>query len=759
MAVQAAYPSDLKILANVTAGWTDITAYVIGDIDGGWGMTDNNPLDLVAGTGTLNLTLNNTTGLFHPNSATVIAGWKKGIGVRLVIAFDGEEYVRWKGIIQNIKPPSGRWEDFRIQVACVDWMEYAAQHPLVNPGILTNQRGDDVLRTTLALMPIQPAATDLDVGVSVFPTTFDTVTSHTKALSEFSKVAFSEAGRVYLRKDRVNGETLVFENSQARHGWRGLDVRPLGNSESGRLLKEDGGYLLKEDGGKIILNQAEEMTLDNTMQRLGQLYGEHMINRFTVYANPRKIDTSAQVLFRLNEPILIGSGQAVEIRGTYADPAGGLPINGQNMITPVATTDYLVNTAQDGSGTNITSSLVLVSVTYGTEGFTHLVRNDAVNAGWIRKYDPRGYGIYQYNPIEHAESDSNSKNEFGVISESMDQKYQTQLIHGTLYARKVVELERNPRTVVKEIECVANLSQEMMLLFLAGDCGMLIRAISAKYNVDSYFFIEGVKFKIKPGGYIMFKWIVRQFWSLSLGLEALAVEFAEGGEGMINFGVIPHVNNKLLRTLSARIFLDTDASSYVGYDQEHIMGPFSDFAGCGIGISNGRKLRHYQKGSSGPGIWETPTNSVSLGAWVHVVSTRDASDPANAPVMYINAVSQSLTLVFSQSGATQDESSCDFVVGNIDTVTLDFLRPFDGKIKDVRVYDRILSAEEVTTLYNSGVQNNSLVTDGLVFQAFAVRTKDLSLYTNQTLTEALKVLDNVFGMVGTPHGGPVGRTP
>ena len=753
---QPVYPSDYKILANVTAGWTDIAGYVIQDIDGGWGIMDNGPLDLVAGTGALELVLNNSTGLFLPDGPSGMAGWKKGIGVKLALTFDGEEYVRWKGIIQSIKPPSGRWEDFRMNVSCVDWMEYAAKHPIVNPGILTNQRGNDVINTTLGLMPIQPAAKDLDTGVSVFSTAFDTVTSHTKALSEFSKVAFSEVGRVYLRKDRVNGETLAFENSQARHGWQALDVRPLMSNDSGFLLKEDGGYLLKEDGGKIILNQAENFLLDNAMQKVATEYGEDVLNRFTVYANPRRIDASAQVLFKLDEPILIGAGQTLDIKGSYADPAGGLPINGQNMITPTTPTDYLVNTAQDGSGTNISASLT-ITPDYGTEGFTHTVKNTSVNSGWITQFNCRGYGIYQYNPIEHAESDSVSRDEQGVQSETMDQKYQKELIDGTLYARKVVELKRTPRTNVKEIECIANRSNAMMMSFLTADCGLLIHATSDKYNVDSYFFIEGVRFKIKPGGYIMFKLIVRQFWALSLGLSMLAVEFAGGtAADAINFGYLPVVSNLTQRTFSFWIYADT---APVGTN-DVIEGVFSDEAGTLILLTTDRRIKYYTKQGSGTGDWVTPVNSIPLTAWTHVVVMRDVStDLTTDPVIYIDGTLQTLTENVAPSGAINNEAGSPFVIGNWKTATNDYDRAMDGKLKDVRVYNRILSAAEVTTLYNSGTPSASAVTDGMVFQAFAVRTKDLALYVNQTLTESMKLLDNVFGVVGTPHGSPVGRTP
>lgn len=753
---QPVYLDDYQLLAYVTSGWMDLTPYWIQRIRAKWGMSDNDPLDLVAGTGEWTFVLDNTKGVqFLPDAPSALAGWQKGTKVKLVCTYEGEEYVRQFSYVETTKSGTGIYGHQRVYVTALDWMEHAAKYPIVNPGVLTNQRGDDVIRTVVGLMTKQPAATQLDVGVSVFPTTFDTVTSHTRALSEFGKVALSEPGSVYLRKDRVYGETLVFENSQHWNGLKALSTIPVPASLSDTLAQEDVDLLLQEDGDTILLNEAQSFNFNNFTMNEETEHGEQVINRFTVYANPRKIDTSAQILFHLNEPILIGSGQTIEIRGTYADPAGGLPINANpsDMITPVATTDYLVNTAQDGSGTNITSDLTLVDIRYGSEGFTHTVRNGSINAGYITKWEPRGKGIYIYNPIEHVETDQDSiASDWGTQPESMTQAYQNTLIQGTLFGKQVVFEYSKPQQILTKIHFNPNSSAELMLAFLNGDVGSYFAVTVTNKNVDEHVAVRGVEFTLDPGGYIMCTWIVKCIRTLLKGLTEIAVEFADGGGDMVNFGVVPHVNNQLLRTMSARIYVDADSGQI-----QHIMGPFSDYAGCSLRIKNGSKLSHFQKGTLGPGIWSTPANSVPLGAWIHVVSARDASSPTNTPNIYINGVSQTLTFENAQNGNTQDESACDFAIGNVDTVTIDFLYSFGGKIKDVRVYNRILSAAEVTTLYNSGTPDPDLVTDGLVFRAFSVKTKRLAEYVDKTLDEDLRVVDDVYGMVGVPHGGPIGR--
>jgi hypothetical protein len=349
---QPVYLDSVKIYAQLAGTWTDMSTYLIRDIDAGWVIDGNGPLDLLAGTGTMDLVLDNQAGNLIPGMPGALAGWNKGIGLRLVVTFEGAPYMRFKGTVESIEPEKGLYGHLRVKVHVVDWMEFAAKHPIINPGILTDQAGGDVVRATLGLMPIQPAATELDGGTSVFPTTFDTVTSTTKAYSEFGKVVLSEPGRIYLKKDRFNGETLVFEGADHRSGWKPLSQIEKIKADSGFLLKQDSGYLLKEDGGRIILNQGEEFLASNNMLSIETEFGEQVINRFTVYANPRRKDTAVQVLFQLDQPILIGSGETLDIKGSYADPAGGLQIhaNPADMITPVITTDYLVNTQEDGHG-------------------------------------------------------------------------------------------------------------------------------------------------------------------------------------------------------------------------------------------------------------------------------------------------------------------------------------------------------------------------------------------------------------------------
>ena len=746
-----------KIWVKILGVWTDFTSsnYVIRDITGKWGMPGNEPLDLVAETGWMKLVLNNESGQFLPEMSTAMVGWKKGVEVKLEFTFDEQPFVRFKGVVSSIKPGKGLYGYLRVEVTILDWMQYAAEHPIQNPGVLTNQRGDDVIRTTVGLMPIQPAAMELDQGVSNFPTTFDTLKRQTKAYSEFAKVAFSEPGSVYLRKDKVYGETLVFESADHRSGSKPLSQIPKTKANSDLLLGEDSEQLLGEDGEELLSDDVTDFFANNTMMEVDDEYGEGVINHFTVYVPPRRLDTSPQILFKLDEPIVIGSGETIEIKGDYVDPAGGSPVNGQGMIDPEESTDYLAWTNADGTGTEFTADLA-VTQGYGSEGFTHQVTNNSVESGWITKFNCRGYGIYQYNTIEHLEKNDTSINEMSTLPESMTMEYQADLMQGSLFAMKVVDDEAMPRRIVNKFKFNANSSPDLMFAWLYGDCGFLFKATSqSKEIIDTLYYVQAVEFTIRPGGAIYFTWTVVEPSSLESVLTPIAIEFAGGtATDGVYYGYLPKISNLPRRTYTAWVYLDA-----VPTGEDMIM---SNWTGTIFAVDSNRQLR-YLKGTAGYMLnpnWSWISNDLlTTGQWYLVVVSHDVSSNPNAdPIFYINAVNAGLSFSsYPSAPIPADETGTLFVVGNRKNSGSDYSTCLDGKIKDPRVYDRILSADEITEFYNGGVMDTSLVRDGLVFSGFYARTKRLDQYVDETLTETQKILNNVYGAIGVPHGSPVGR--
>jgi hypothetical protein len=154
------------------------------------------------------------------------------------------------------------------------------------------------------------------------------------------------------------------------------------------------------------------------------------------------------------------------------------------------------------------------------------------------------------------------------------------------------------------------------------------------------------------------------------------------------------------------------------------------------------------------GIWYSPSSSIVNDVWTHVVVTYHPGDNADVPVMYIDGLSVAVTTVQMPNGSGHVEST-NLMIGNAKNYTdpsgAYIMHPFDGQIADVRLYNRILTPSEVTTLHNDGIGGIG-VTSGMVFQGPTVRTADLASYIDQSLTSDNKLLDRVYGVVGTPGG-------
>jgi len=679
-------------------------------------MMDNDPTTFIAETGVMNLTMNNSSGQYLPGLTTSLDGWDKGTPIRLVFAYSGSNDIRFRGTIDDIDPEVKGYpepEGDKVRVTVTDWMNYAATHPLISPAIVSNKRADELMTTVVADMTIAPLATDYETGANTFETGFDTLEIKTKAYSEMSKIGTSEIAPIYLLKDPVFGETLVCESFYTRNGLR------------------TPGFIM-----------------DNNMLHIDIDYGKNVINRFEGTAHPRVIESGISVLFTLSSPILIPSLATIEnLRGNYTDPDGGNPTVGANMINPVITTDYLMNTKKDGTGANISASLT-VTASYGAAGVVYKLVNANGYPGWVIKLQARGYMVFSYNQLQKIHEDTDSQDEFGILSKTLDQKYQKEIYWGSLFGDAIVNLERYPRNKVNKVTFIANRSDDLMTAWLTGDVGMVCSIIEDKTETEIYAYIQGIEFTISTGGVVKFSWIVKVFLSLAMGLSLISCEFDNGLPDAINYGYLPQVSGDSVTTRSVSLWMNADTISY-----DMLMGESIDYAqfffyvadagpGPFVAIRNSRYV-------TTSGNWTTPVNSISTGSWINIIYTLDIRDIAADPKIYVGGVSQVITEASTPVGAALTLEKADLMFGNL------FLAggyvpnrfPFDGEIKDIRIYNVILTQAEATSLAGGGD-----VTRGMVFHSPCVKTSDLSDFEDKALTASDRMIDNMYGIVGKTSG-------
>ncbi len=742
------------------SAWVDISAYVVGDIKGNNGLGGWRPENRVAVLGTLNITINNKGKQFSPmggdalRGLATLTGWNKGAKIRVRGIYYSLNEEIWTGRIASIDSDDLNWGNEQVRVMAVDYMQVPVNYPMKGATIALNKRIDEAMTTLLTRLSVQPEATSFDTGVFTFPAVFDNVQRKTMALSEFTKLANSELGYIYVKQDG----TLRVENFLARHGWRALDQVAVNTGEY--ILAEDNSFILAEDGTKILTDDSslEDAAIHSDMENHNILLSEDgLLNASIIRAHPVITDTSLKVLYKLGTPAYVNPKVPYEFSAHYTDPSGLSQVSGTNMQTPVATTDYLANTAADGSGTNKTADIVVTATYYGDTVYYSIV-NNASEGVYITFLQARGYGIYYGNSIESNKENTNSQSAYGYFPFQFDMKYQKDTYLADMYGESVINEYRVPKSRITKMNYLANLNKNHLASFLLLTIGALILGVEDRSGISNHYYITDRAFTIKQGGIIHVEYGVKQNDSyLSGQLNPVTVEFRGGSySDTMGYGVLKQVNS--LTTQSYSFWLNLDSLPGAG-DYDLIYQRYSYPGAFSISL-NDSKIRFAHNFSSAAGVWVSNSNPFSTGAWVHLVFTYDNSSTANDPVFYVNGVSIAKTETQTPSGTASLPEEAKLFIGNSPNVSTGLNDiAIDGKMFDPRVYNRVLTAAEVTTLYNAGVPDHTLVTSGLVFQGFSVKADngDADSLAGYTLSSNDRLIENIIRAVGIPNGSPIIR--
>lgn len=510
--------------------WTDVTEDVVAPIVFSYGILNNGPLDRVAGTGIMRFEMNNSiansagkAGYYSPGHTDCRVGFKAGCKVRLKLTREGNTYYKFHGTIpaDGIKPQPGINGARTTKVEVHDWMDQAAMHALYLPEYDEDLRIDEVIPLIVANMPLAPLATEYNEGTSTFAFIFDTVRAHTKAIQEFVKLANSELGFIYVKRDKTAGETLTCEGRYYRTDNFDVETFTVPVPDTGYALMETEDYLLLETGDKIVLQEAQALTAiynDDDMLDADITDGQDVYPtvRATVY--PRLMDGSPVVLAQLNRAANVPAGETKTISAKYRDPSGGTDnVSGIDMVTPVATTDYLMNSAEDGGGSNLTTDLD-VTATYGTNGVEWGLENTGASNGYVTFLQARGTGVYLYDPVTYEVSDETSKDLFGSRVMALDMKYEDDPVEAEAFASYLLDAHKDPHPTAEWVQFNANRSDLLLWTFLEIEPGDRVYLSEQQALPDGVYFVNGCEAEINSSGLINFKWHVR-----SAGFDALQV--------------------------------------------------------------------------------------------------------------------------------------------------------------------------------------------------------------------------------------------
>lgn len=766
MTSTAYYPTIKWYYYNATgAAWVDISGYVLTKqgVSGHWGMRSNKYTDRLAATGEMRMLLDNTDGVFDPDDASALTGWAINTKVKMVVTFDGVDYVRFYGKVNTLKFSDPNTHEHTAQVLVSDWMGYAYKKTLGEQSIETYKRGGEVCAEIVTEVGQTPLATSYAVGDYEFPAAFDSMTTTTKAATELNKIVLSENGYFYNRHDKVNGETLVFEAESTRNSTRTVSKLPKLVADCGFVLKAgsatDHVLIAGSATDKVVMNEVQDAHINGTAQRYERTHGENILNKVTVTAYPKRTDTEEQTLYSLGEVIRISSGETktINVRYQNADTKESCNAITSLMVDPVATTDYAMNTLKDGwGGTDLTSSLT-VSVVFRTAEAEITLTNTSGYLGQIRKLQLRGYGVYQDSSIKAVVEDTSSQASYSEAELNIEQQYQRDVVAGKLWAKKIVGVESSPRTKLNKITFCANKSEMRMLAFLACDIGDLVKITESGLNLDGYYYyINGIEFAITEGNIITYSWILDDSAGISENrFSNVALEFSPSSEDIIEFGEIPSL-------------VDLPDQSITAWCDVTTIGAFCDIVcmwvdnagglewSVGIHETNGLIMNLVMPYAGGGGYWISGYESeiTSGGSFVFL----GVSITGTVIKFYINGVLKTTYVLTEPIGTRLSYSGANYTVGNIRSINppSDYGKPFAGKLADIRHHNVILTEDEMMQVYTDGI-GGAGVTRGLLFHTPAILTSKLSTLTDQTLASTDRVFDSVNGYAGTPGGSVVVR--
>jgi hypothetical protein len=483
--------------AYIGGAWVSLAADTVMStgLEISYGIQGAGPLDRVAGSGTCSFSLDNSVrnsggvnGYYTPGHTNQRSGWEIGVPIRFKATFDSTTYYKFSGTLISVTPTAGQYRKRLVACSAVDWMDEAARSRVKNIDIATDQRSDQLVTTLVEdAVTKQPPATSFATGQSTFAYAFDNLSdAQTTVLRALADVVISELGYLYVKGDTTQGGTLTFED---RH------TRP------------------KKGAASADFNETMAQ-LDVARSR------QDLINRVYVVVHPRTIAGSASALYELTTTQTVPSIPPLETINILA-PFKEASINayrvaGQSLITPVSGTDWIANTAADGSGSNITSDVaVTLANTSANSVEFQIVNNHATSTAYLTTLQIRGTQVRDTTETILTASDSASQTSYGEIDTRINMIYESNAGEfGNEIAKWILNIYKDPRNVIQSMTVIGNSSDALMTQVLAREPGDKITLTESMTGISSTggsgaeigFFINGVDLNIAAGGIITATW-------------------------------------------------------------------------------------------------------------------------------------------------------------------------------------------------------------------------------------------------------------
>jgi len=537
---------------TATDVWTDLTPDVMASegLNISYGIAGDKPMDTVAGTGECSFTLLGLKYSFH--HADVMAGFEFGAGIRVVmyrttdtaqsvttleIRSDGKVYctssgahgyatgdwitiagltnyttlnstwqitkvdatnftfdsivvasgtltgtgtitarigyIRHWGKLRVANPNPGTYRPHTVAVTSYDRMRDLAETKVRAIDVAVNKTEEELLTLMLDSLTAvaQPLRRDFATGVDTYPYAFNELGTGSPALSICKAIAVSGFATIFMKGDG----TLVLQNRQ---------TRSTGSSQ---------------------------FHFDETMTELATAQSvDELVNNVRTTINPRTIDAAATTVIAstTGTPLSVEAGETLTVYLEYRDPTDTQTLIGGTAVeNATATTDYLGNSAVDGSGSNLTSSLSITTTAYASTAKLAILNNHATSEIFLVDGDGdaflqlRGKGIYQRSPQSF---EAISAQAYGDKMLTINLQYQSDTTNAQSYALVVEENYNSQlRASLESITFTGNSSDDLLLQALAREPGDIISVTESSVGAAQIdMVIQSVSLEVGKGPWV-----------------------------------------------------------------------------------------------------------------------------------------------------------------------------------------------------------------------------------------------------------------
>lgn len=285
-----------------------------------------------------------------------------------------------------------------ISLRMLDYVSFFQNKKLDNAVMFTSQRTDQVFTTLSNMLGMNTAQYDYDTGINVIP--FGYFPVGTTFADAFGKLAEAENGHLYQREDGV----FVFEN---RQHWNSAPYNQVQKVIS---------------TAQVIDAQAPDQS--------------HLVNMVEINADVLSKQPN-QLVFSLASPLALPALTDTNLFINFDDPILALD-------TPQF---WVANISSDGSGANISTSIVLKSISTFAQAAKLIFSNNSSSNGFLTSLTLYGRPAKVSTNINYLAKDGSSITAFNEQPLSVDNPFIQSQSWAQTYAQMILQDFSNPENI------------------------------------------------------------------------------------------------------------------------------------------------------------------------------------------------------------------------------------------------------------------------------------------------------------------------